>query len=391
MSMSGRAAELSAREMLARLVAFPTVSSESNLDCIVFIRDWLAGHGVASHIVPSDDGRKANLFATVGPMVPGGVVLSGHTDVVPVDGQAWTSDPFVLTERDGRLYGRGTCDMKGFDALVLAAVPAMLEAGLRRPVHIAMSYDEEVGCQGAPRMVEAMAAAIPTPSAVIVGEPSGLKAVTGHKGSVSWFTTVRGHTVHSSRIDQGVSAVMTAARLVTWLDDAMEDNRRNADASNGFEPPYTTLHCGVINGGTATNIVSAECRFVTEVRAIPTEDAWSYRERFERHVREVIEPRMRAIAPETGVDLTFRAAVRGLAPEKSGAAESLVRRLTGDNGSLVVSYGTEAGIFQSAGWSSVVCGPGDIAQAHQADEYLDIHQFEAGEQFMRRLVAELSV
>jgi acetylornithine deacetylase len=389
--MAGTAAGLSAREMLARLVAFPTVSSESNLDCIAFIRDWLAGHGVESRIVPSDDGRKANLFATVGPMVAGGVVLSGHTDVVPVEGQAWTSDPFVLTERNGRLYGRGTCDMKGFDALVLAAVPAMLKAGLRRPVHIAMSYDEEVGCQGAPRMVDAMAAAIPTPSAVIVGEPSGMKAVTGHKGSVSWFTTVRGHTVHSSRIDQGVSAVMTAARLVTWLDDAMEENRRRADPGNGFEPPYTTLHCGVINGGTATNIVSAECRFVTEVRAIPTEDAWTYRERFERYVRETIEPRMRAIAPETGVDLTFRAAVRGLAPETDGAAEALVRRLTGDNGSSVVSYGTEAGIFQAAGWSSVVCGPGDIAQAHQADEFLEIRQFEAGERFMQRLIADLAV
>ncbi len=382
---------MDAREMLARLVAFRTVSSESNLTCIAFIRDWLARHGVDSRIVPSDDGLKANLFATVGPMVAGGVVLSGHTDVVPVDGQDWVSDPFVLTERDGRYYGRGTCDMKGFDALVLAAVPKMLEAGLRRPVHIAMSYDEEVGCQGAPRLVEAMAGAIPTPSAVIVGEPSGMKAVTGHKGSVSWFTTVRGRTVHSSRIDQGVSAVMTAARLVTWLDDTMEENRRGADPANGFEPPWTTLHCGMINGGTATNIVSAECRFVTEVRAIPTDDPWSYRERFERYVRDVIEPRMRAIAPETGVDLTFRAAVRGLSPEKDGAAEALVRRLTGDNGSHVVSYGTEAGLFQAAGWSSIVCGPGDIAQAHQANEFIEIDQFQAGERFLHRLVAELAV
>ena len=211
--------------------------------------------------MPSPDGTKANLFATVGPMVPGGVVLSGHTDVVPVDGQAWTSDPFVLTERDGRLYGRGTCDMKGFDALVLAAVPAMLEAGLRRPVHIAMSYDEEVGCQGAPRMVEAMAAAIPTPSAVIVGEPSGLKAVTGHKGSVSWFTTVRGHTVHSSRIDLGVSAVMIggAARDLARRRDGGQSPATPIPrtASSRPTPPSTAAS---INGGTATNIVSAECR-----------------------------------------------------------------------------------------------------------------------------------
>lgn len=388
--MSPTAARMSSREMLERLVAFPTVSSESNLDCIAFIRDWLAGHGVESRLVPSDDGRKANLFATVGPMVEGGVVLSGHTDVVPVEGQDWATDPFTVVERDGRLYGRGTCDMKGFDALVLAAVPDMLAAGLRRPVHIAMSYDEEVGCQGAPRLVEAMAEALPRPAAVIVGEPSGMNAVVGHKGSVSWFTTVRGHTVHSSRIDRGVSAVMTAARLVTWLDDVMEENRLRADPSNGFEPPYTTLHCGVINGGTATNIVSAECRFVTEVRAIPTDDPGSYRERFERYVRDVIEPRMRAIAPETGVDIVFRAAVRGLSPEPDGAAEALVRRLTGDNARGVVSYGTEAGIFQAKGWSSVVCGPGDIAQAHQANEFIEIDQLAAGERFMRRLVASLA-
>lgn len=381
---------LTSREMLARLVAFPTVSSASNLDCIAFIREYLASHGVESRIVPSPDGTKANLYATVGLNVEGGVVLSGHTDVVPVDGQAWTSDPWVVTERDGKLYGRGTCDMKGFDALALAAVPDMLRAGIRRPVHLALSYDEEVGCQGAPSMVEEMAQTVPTPQAVIVGEPSSLRTVTGHKGSVSWFTTVRGHTVHSSRIDIGVSATMTAARLVTWLDDTMEENRRRADPANLFEPPYTTLHCGTLNGGTATNIVAAECRFVTEVRAIPTEDPWTYFRRFESYVRETIEPRMQAIAPHTGVDIQFRASVTGLAPEQDGGAERLVRRLTGDNGVQVVSYGTEAGLFQKAGWSTVVCGPGDIAQAHQADEFITVAEFEAGEAFMRRLIAVLA-
>lgn len=380
----------SSREMLARLVAFPTVSSSSNLDCISFIRDYLANHGIESRTVPSPDGTKANLYATVGPSVEGGVVLSGHTDVVPVEGQAWSSDPFTLTERNGRLYGRGTCDMKGFDALALAAVPRMLEAGLKRPVHLALSYDEEVGCQGAPSMVDEMARIIPTPSAVIVGEPSRMRVVTGHKGSVSWFTTVRGHSVHSSRIDLGVSATMVAARLVTWLDDALADNRRRADPKNIFEPPYTTLHVGTINGGTATNIVAAECRFVTEVRAIPTEDAADYMRRFEAYVRETIEPAMKAIAPETGVDMVFRASVRGLAPETDGQAERLVRRLTGDNGTQVVSYGTEAGIFQNAGWSAVVCGPGDIAQAHQADEYIEVAELAAGGAFMDRLVAELA-
>ncbi|GGH07713.1 acetylornithine deacetylase [Alsobacter metallidurans] len=378
------------REMLARLVAFPTVSRDSNLDCIHFIRDYLAAHGVESRLVPNEAGDKANLYATIGPAEAGGVVLSGHTDVVPVDGQHWSSDPFTLTERDGKLYGRGTCDMKGFDALALAHVPEMLAAGLRRPIHIALSYDEEVGCQGAISMVDEMAASIPTPSAVIVGEPSRMRMVNGHKGSVSFFTTVRGRTVHSSRIDTGVSATMVAARLVTWHDDVMEENKRRADPANPFEPPYTTLHCGFIRGGTAANVVADRCEFVSEVRAIPTDDPWSYKQRFEAYVRDVIEPRMRAVAPETGVDIIHRASVNGLKPEIDGQAERLVRRLTGDNATAVVSYGTEAGLFQKAGWSTVVCGPGDIAQAHQADEFLEISELEKGAAFMRRLIAELA-
>ena len=382
--------QMTTREMLARLVAFPTVSSASNLPLMDFVRDWLAAHGVESRLVPNADGTKANLYATVGPMVEGGVVLSGHTDVVPVEGQPWTTDPFVLTERDGRLYGRGTCDMKGFDALALAAVPAMVKAGLRRPVHIALSYDEEVGCQGAPSMVDAMVATLPRPAAVIVGEPSRMKVVTGHKGSVSYFTTVRGRTVHSSRIDVGVSAVMVAARLVVWHDDVMVQNRAAAMPDSPFEPPWTTLHCGYIRGGTAANVVADRCEFVAEVRAIPTEDPWSFRNRYEAYVRDVIEPAMRAVAPETGIDIVHRAAVPGLRSETDGVAEALVRRLTGDNGQTVVAYGTEAGIFQKAGWSSVVCGPGDIAQAHQADEYLELTELAAGEAFMARLIADLA-
>jgi acetylornithine deacetylase len=350
----------------------------------------LAAHGVEGRLVPNADGTKANLYATVGPMVEGGVVLSGHTDVVPVEGQPWTSDPFVLTERDGRLYGRGTCDMKGFDALVLAAVPGMLKAGLRRPVHIALSYDEEVGCQGAPSMVDAMVAALPRPAAVIVGEPSRMKVVTGHKGSVSYFTTVRGRTVHSSRIDVGVSAVMVAARLITWHEDVMAENIAAADMDSPFEPPWTTLHCGYIRGGTAANVVADRCEFVAEVRAIPSQDPWSFRRRYEAYVREVVEPAMQAVAPESGVDIVHRAAVPGLRPEPGGVAEALVRRLTGDNGETVVAYGTEAGIFQTSGWSSVVCGPGDIAQAHQANEYLELSELAAGGAFMERLIAELA-
>ena len=380
---------LSLREMLARLIAFPSVSTSSNLDIIEFSREWLSSHGVESHIVMSPEGDKANLYATIGPRVEGGIVLSGHTDVVPVEGQAWSSDPWTLTERNGRLYGRGTADMKGFDALVLALVPEMVRAPLKRPVHIALSYDEEIACRGAPSMVRAMSDSIPMPSAVIVGEPTRHAVVTGHKASVQLRTQVTGHAVHSSRIDQGVSAVMNAARLIAWHEDVMEENKRRADPTNPFEPAYTTLHCGMMVGGSAANVVSSSAWFFSDIRAIPTESPQDYLSRYEAYIRDVIEPRMKAIAPETGVAVELIAEVPGLRPETDGAAERLMRRLTGDNGTHVVSYGTEAGLFQRVGWSTVVCGPGDIAQAHQPDEYIEVSEFEAGEGVLRRLIGDL--
>jgi acetylornithine deacetylase len=376
------------REMLDRLVGFPTVSSTSNLELIGFVRDYLAAFGVSATIVPSPDGRKANLWATIGPDVPGGVVLSGHTDVVPVEGQAWSSDPFRVIERDGKLYGRGTADMKGFDALCLALVPEMLEKPLARPVHIALSYDEEVSCLGAPLMVEDMAAKGLVPSAVIVGEPSRMKVVTGHKGSVQLRTLIRGKAVHSSKPDEGVSAILVAARLIGWLDDVMAENKRRADPADPFDPPYTTLHCGLIQGGTAFNITAQDCWFSTDIRAIPTETSKNYHERYLAEVARV-RPALRARAPEADIAVEVHAWVDPLRPEIDGAAEALCRRLTGDNGSHVVAYGTEAGIFQAKGWSTVVCGPGDIAQAHQPDEFIEVAEFERGEAFLRRMIATL--
>jgi len=376
-------------ELLDRLIAFPTVSSRSNRDCIGFIESYLRSHGIASVIVPSEDGAKANLHATIGPNVPGGVVLSGHTDVVPVDEQSWSSDPFRLTVRDGRAYGRGACDMKGFDAAVLAAVPAMCAAPLRHPVHLAFSYDEEVGCKGAPALVASLARSIATPALTIVGEPSGMAPINAHKGSLSFFTDVTGHTVHSSRIDLGVSAVMVAARLVTWFDDRLRQNQQHAHGANGFAPPYTTLHCGFIHGGSAANIVASSCRFVTDIRAIPQEDPLSYQSDYLAFVRGQIEPTMQGIARETGVEIVPRSHVPGLKPERSGAAATLVERLSGMPSS-VVSYTTEAGIFQNASWSSVVCGPGDIAQAHQADEFIEIAQLDAADRFLGLLIQDMS-
>ena len=379
----------SPRDMLERLVAFPTVSRDSNLALIAFVEDYLAGHGIDSVRVPSPCGQKANLYAQVGPAAPGGVILSGHTDVVPVDGQAWTSDPFTVTERDGRLYGRGTCDMKGFDALVLALVPYMLEAGLKRPVQIALSYDEEVGCLGAPSMIAAMRRRLPPAAAVIVGEPTEMGVVTAHKGSVGIDTTVIGHTVHSSIVHRGVSAVMVAAELIQWHSDRMAENAAAAEADSPFDPPFTTLHVGKIEGGTARNLTAAACQFVTDVRCLPGDDPEGWVARY-RALCDTVQARMQAIHPGARIEVTRKHELPGCRPEADGAAEALSRQLTGDNAQRVVSYGTEAGQFQAEGYSACIVGPGNIAQAHQPDEYITLDQFAAGEAFLRRIVDRLA-
>lgn len=381
--------EMTPREMLARLVSFNTESHRSNLDLIHFVRDYLAGLGVESTLAPSPDGNKANLYATIGPKLDGGIVLSGHTDVVPVAGQQWASDPWTLTERDGKLYGRGACDMKGFDAICLALVPEMLASGLKRPIHIALSYDEEVGCVGARVLIEAMVAAGVKPSAVIVGEPSMMQVATGHKGVMRMRTTVHGHAVHSSRVDIGVPAVMVAGELIHWSNEVMAENKAKAPTDSIFEPPYSTLHVGTVQGGTAANITAEFCSFVHEVRCVPGETPEQYEARYREKLGET-EARMKAVAPATRIDFEISSSTPGLVPETEGAAEALARRLTGDNGTHVVAYGTEGGLFQGAGWSTVICGPGDIAQAHQPDEFIAIAQMEAGTEFVRKLIAEMA-
>lgn len=381
---------LSPRTILDRLVGFPTVSRDSNLALIDWVEDYLEGWGITAHRVWNDDRTKAALYAQVGPDVAGGVVLSGHSDVVPVDGQTWTSDPWVVTERDGRLYGRGTADMKGFVALSLAAVPLAVEAGIARPLQLAISYDEEVGCTGAPPMIRAMAAHLPRAGAVIVGEPSRMKVVTGHKGGAGYKVHVKGFEVHSSLLPTGVSAIMEAARLIQWAND------RNAEVQAAavtpmaalFDPPFTTLHTGMIQGGTAHNITAADCTFSFEFRVVPGESPEGWCARFEAEVARV-EARMKALRPEAGITLERFFDVPPLRPETNGGAEALTRRLTGDNAPHVVSYGTEAGQFQAEGYSAVVCGPGDIAQAHQPDEYLEVAEFDAGWAFVQRVVESL--
>ena len=270
------------RKMLEKLIAFPTVSSNSNLDLISFVEDYLSANGVSSKRIISDCGKKANLYATIGPMIPGGVVLSGHTDVVPIDGQDWQTDPFELTEKDGRLYGRGTCDMKAFTAIALALVPEM--SNLKRPIHLALSYDEEVGCLGAPKLIETIKDQLPEVRAVFVGEPTSMRVVTGHKSILHFDTRITGLEAHSSQQHRGVPAVMVAGRLINWLGEKQRENETNADLNNAFEPPFSTLHCGVVHGGTAVNITARHCDFVTDIRTLPTEDAMSYFDEYVNYV-----------------------------------------------------------------------------------------------------------
>ena len=377
-------------EIMQQLISFPTVSSDSNLPLIDWVEGYLTSHGISSHRYSDPDQPKAALFAHVGPQVEGAVVLSGHTDVVPVEGQAWNSDPFTVIERDGKYLGRGTCDMKGFDALAIWALVEAHRRGVNRPLQLALSYDEEVGCTGAPPMIEAMQGVVPKGSAVIVGEPSMMKTVTGHKGGYGYSTHVQGFEVHSSLVHTGVSAIMQAAKLVDWT------NIRNAETWSQepnavaamFEPPWTTLHVGVIEGGTAQNITAKDCRFSLDMRVLPTEKAQDWRDAYLQRVREV-EAEMQAIHPDTKIEVKQIFDVPGLKPETEGEAEALARAITGDNGSHVVSYGTEAGQFQQAGYSAVVCGPGDIAQAHQPNEYVTVAQFNAGHDFMVKLVQGL--
>lgn len=378
-----------ATDILARLIAFDTTSRDSNLALIDYVESMLAGLGVASTRVMNADGTKANLYATLGPSVPGGVMLSGHSDVVPVDGQAWSSDPFLLTRRGDRLYGRGTCDMKGFIALALAAAPDIVAAQLGRPVHLAISYDEEVGCLGAPDMIRELVRNLPAPLAVIVGEPTNMEVVSGHKGISSWIVTVTGHEAHSSLTHLGVSANMVAVRLMQALADLADQLEREGDAGAGFVPPHATLTIGQIRGGTAVNILARECTFVFDLRTPPGQDPEAIIAPF-LALATAEDATIKRRFPETGVSVSRRSKTPCLVPHRDCPAEQLARRLAGDNGPpRMVPYAAEAGQFQEAGFSTIICGPGSIEQAHQPDEYLEIAQFERGAVFMQRLIDAL--
>jgi acetylornithine deacetylase len=372
------------RELLRQLIAFDTTSRNTNVPLIAFVEDYLDALGVPSVRVDFEPG-KTNLWATIGPEIAGGIVLSGHTDVVPVDGQAWTSDPFAAVERSGRIYGRGSADMKGFLAACLALVPEFLRKPLKRPIHLAFSCDEEVGCTGVRPLIDRIASGdLPRPAAAIIGEPTLMKVVNGHKSNLSFVTEVEGYEAHSSLSHQGVNAIMIAGQLVSEIAAIAREMRERGDPTGRFDPPYTTVHVGTIAGGTARNIVPRCCTFRWETRIIPGQDPDEIPERLDRLAASLL-PAMQAVSPDAGIVTRLQNTVPPLMPVPGSPAEALALQLTGGNDTGAVSYGTEAGLFQVAGIPAVICGPGSIEQAHKPDEFVAVSELERCEGFLRRL------
>lgn len=377
--------EASSRDLLERLIGFATVSRDSNLELIAFIRDYLAGFGVDSELFHNPEGTKANLFATLGPRERGGVVLSGHTDVVPVDGQVWTLPPFRLSERDGRLYGRGTADMKGFIASVLAAVPRFLERPLQVPVHLAFSYDEEVGCLGVRSMLAELEKRPHKPLLCLIGEPTELKPVLGHKGKLAMRCQVQGAACHSAYAPHGVNAIEYAAQLIGKLGDIGTRLARIEHHDPRFDPPFSTVQTGLIKGGRALNIVPAECEFDFEVRALPGFDAQQVADELQRYAESELLPKMQAVQPDTAIRLQSLSAYPGLATPPDSDAARLLARIAGSSEFGTVAFGTEGGLFDQAGIPTVVCGPGSMDQGHKPDEFISLEQLHACDAMLLRL------
>ena len=377
-------------DMLHRLVSFDTTSRNSNLPLVDWVADYLSGHGVRTEILPDPTGTKANMLATIGPDVPGGVVLSGHTDVVAVDGQAWTSDPWTLVERDGRVFGRGACDMKGFVAAALAAVPRFAAAPLARPIHLALSYDEEVGCLGVGDLVRHMHASGLRPGLCIVGEPTDMQVVNAHKGGIVGTCTVRGVTGHSSQVHRTVNAVMYASELIAEI-ARFGEALRAGPLDPAFDPPYSTVQVNIVKGGIQHNVVPEACTFWWEHRALPGVRLDDVLDAMQRFAEDRLLPRMRAVSPDVGVSIDVTARIPGLRAEPGSPAETTVMRLAGTNGTGVVAFGTEGGSFQEIDIPTLVIGPGNIAQAHQPDEWVERAQLDACDRFLDRVARHCTV
>ncbi|MGI9510703.1 MAG: acetylornithine deacetylase [Geminicoccaceae bacterium] len=382
---------IDSRDLLKHLVAFDTTSRNSNLDLIAFVQDFLDRLGISSDLVTNDDGTKANLFATIGPAERPGVVLSGHTDVVPVDGQGWSSDPFALMERDDRFYARGAADMKGFIAAVLETVPGLVDRRLDRPVHLAFSYDEEVGCKGVPSLLDHMIARLPVlPVGCIVGEPTGMRVANGHKGKAGYRCTVTGKASHSALNHQGVNAVEIAAEIVAKLRGMNVDFRTHGPFVEGYDPPHCTVSTGMMNGGTALNIVPSSCTFAFEFRLLPGQDAESLLAEIQTFATTTLLPAMSAISKEASIEWHELMSYPALGSDGDAPLERLASALTDTVLPVKLSFGTEAGHFASRGVPSIVCGPGHMDVAHKPDEYVDRQQLDACSAFLGDVIDELS-
>ncbi len=389
MTAQAKPAHQTTAEILARLVAFDTTSRNSNLPLIGYVRSYLDAFGVPYRVSFDDTGQKANIHAVIGPQTAGGLALSGHVDTVPVDGQAWSADPFTLREQDGRLYARGACDMKGFVASCLAAVPDFLARGVSRPLHLFISYDEEVGCWGAQRLIRDLTESGLKPALCVVGEPSGMKPILAHKGKLNLRVSVKGQPGHSSEPDKGVNAIYAAAAAIGWV--AAEARRFAAEGpfEDGFDPPHTTIHVGTVSGGTILNIIPEHAEFVMEWRNIPGDDPLTHVERLRAHVASHIEPAMKAANPACGFSYRIEVEMPGMALPADHELTSVVKHLTGSNSAGKVSYGTEGGFYQNAAIPTIICGPGHIAQAHQPDEFVARSQLDACDAFLRGLADRL--
>jgi acetylornithine deacetylase len=376
-------------DLLKALVAFDTTSRESNLHLIDFVRDYLARFDVPCELIYNDQRSKANLFATIGPKDQPGIVLSGHTDVVPVDGQPWTVPAFQLTERDGKLYGRGTADMKGYIACVLALVPSLVKAPLRLPVHIALSYDEEVGCLGARSLLKALEQRPVKPMLCIIGEPTELKPVLGHKGKLAMRCDIQGEACHSAYAPLGVNAIEYAAELIGEL--GRIGNRLKAPEHHDarFDPPFSTVQTGVIAGGKALNIVPADCRFDFEIRALPSQDPGVVAQELKTYAEQQVLPRMHAVSNQSAIRFSELAAYPGLATDARSEAAELIAAFSGSREFGTVAFGTEGGLFDAAGIATVVCGPGSMDQGHKPDEFVSLAQLIGCDAMLQRMLLSI--
>ncbi|WP_339670507.1 acetylornithine deacetylase [Dasania marina] len=384
-------ADIESLELIEKLIQFDTTSYKSNLELIEFVRDYLLSFGVESQLVYNPEQSKANLYATIGPKDVPGVMLSGHTDVVPVTGQNWHSEPFSVVEKDGLLYGRGTADMKSFIAIALAFVPEMLRANLTTPVHLAFSFDEEIGCVGVRHLLKMMADMPIKPAMCIVGEPTSMQVVNAHKGKLAQRVTVKGLEAHSSLPHTGVNAVDYAAELVVYIRKLGKQLAEQGPHEEGFEVTYTTLHTGKINGGTALNIVPKECTFDFEIRNIPGQDPVPLLEDIKNYAFNTLQPEMTAVDKDSGFEFNQLSGYPGMFTPADEDVVNFVKGLTDVQGLKKITFGTEGGLFtERLGIPTVVCGPGNIKQAHKPNEFIALEQVAAMNSFMRRLITALT-